>query len=324
MFIELSCPCGKALRVGDDHAGEAVRCPACGALLDVPAPGEALTAQRPPLGPPDEDDEPTDPPERPSEEAPRVEDFAARDLTRPADGMASPVQVGLAALLAGPLAGCLLLAHTYWKLGRRRAAGATLLAAPLLILALVLPGALREEGRLEPSPGLTACVWVGVALLAFGLQSGAYARHRDRGGRPASVRLVVWLSLLGVFLAFGSALGVALLHETFFGEQIVTFPQGDKVRYSSAVTEAEARALGQALQRAGVFGRESPADVRLHRRRGTYEVYVDVLPWEDWDAKKWYDGNLAGRLSREAFGGQRVRIRLFRTYGGTDTVESGP
>ncbi len=38
MPITFDCPCGKALRVGDEHAGRRVKCPACNTVGLVPAP----------------------------------------------------------------------------------------------------------------------------------------------------------------------------------------------------------------------------------------------------------------------------------------------
>ena len=38
MPITISCPCGKKLRVADEHAGKRVKCPACQAVSTVPAP----------------------------------------------------------------------------------------------------------------------------------------------------------------------------------------------------------------------------------------------------------------------------------------------
>jgi hypothetical protein len=38
MPITLSCPCGKILRVADQHVGKRVKCPACQAISTVPAP----------------------------------------------------------------------------------------------------------------------------------------------------------------------------------------------------------------------------------------------------------------------------------------------
>src|SRR5262245_20491705 len=46
MPIELTCPCGKRLRVADAFAGQRGQCPACGGLLQIPAcdAGVPLTA----------------------------------------------------------------------------------------------------------------------------------------------------------------------------------------------------------------------------------------------------------------------------------------
>jgi hypothetical protein len=42
MPIELTCPgCGKQLRLADEHAGKAGRCPACQATFQIPAAGPA-------------------------------------------------------------------------------------------------------------------------------------------------------------------------------------------------------------------------------------------------------------------------------------------
>ena len=86
MPIKITCQeCGKALRVADDYAGRRAKCPACGAVIPIPAAGRARTrpaahraaspptaageapqkprqaqkrslpAEMPPLPPPDED-----------------------------------------------------------------------------------------------------------------------------------------------------------------------------------------------------------------------------------------------------------------------------
>ena len=40
MPIEIQCPCGKTLNVGDDLAGGRVKCPVCGEILAVPDNGD--------------------------------------------------------------------------------------------------------------------------------------------------------------------------------------------------------------------------------------------------------------------------------------------
>ena len=38
MPITFNCPCGKTLRVPDAHAGRRAKCPACNAVVPIPAP----------------------------------------------------------------------------------------------------------------------------------------------------------------------------------------------------------------------------------------------------------------------------------------------
>src|SRR5262245_24745321 len=45
MAILIQCACGKQLQAREEQAGQRVRCPSCGAVLDVPA---AATAVQPP------------------------------------------------------------------------------------------------------------------------------------------------------------------------------------------------------------------------------------------------------------------------------------
>ncbi|RKY14781.1 MAG: hypothetical protein DRP63_07960 [Planctomycetota bacterium] len=46
MAIELTCPgCGKRLRVADSAAGKKGKCPACGAVVEIPTPGAEVSAK---------------------------------------------------------------------------------------------------------------------------------------------------------------------------------------------------------------------------------------------------------------------------------------
>lgn len=48
MPIELTCPgCGKQLRLADEHAGKAGRCPACQATFQIPTPGQEQSPSSP-------------------------------------------------------------------------------------------------------------------------------------------------------------------------------------------------------------------------------------------------------------------------------------
>jgi hypothetical protein len=50
--FQIACPCGQVLTVGPTMVGQAVRCPRCSTLLEVPSPDEsALNTGPPSIGP---------------------------------------------------------------------------------------------------------------------------------------------------------------------------------------------------------------------------------------------------------------------------------
>ena len=47
MPIDLTCSCGKRLRVGEEYAGRQGQCPSCGGLLEIPAASVVLPVSSP-------------------------------------------------------------------------------------------------------------------------------------------------------------------------------------------------------------------------------------------------------------------------------------
>lgn len=90
MPITLACGCGRTLRVGDEHAGRRIKCPACGAVTDLapPPPAPAPPAAPPPAPDPADADtvfevtdappprEPAGPRKGPKNRRPAVDDPA--------------------------------------------------------------------------------------------------------------------------------------------------------------------------------------------------------------------------------------------------------
>src|SRR5262249_42783992 len=137
MAIDLTCSCGKRLQVSDEYAGRQGQCPACGRVLDIPAPhadwpGMAVSllpsrteSVTPELGPTSIPEPvatdfaetplpiPPSPAERPL--------LLFREVSRPAYRLFSPGQIGLVAFLFGPGGGLLPLAINYYRLGKAAA-----------------------------------------------------------------------------------------------------------------------------------------------------------------------------------------------------------
>jgi hypothetical protein len=82
--FQIACPCGQVLTVGPTMVGQAVRCPRCATLLEVPAPDESALVAQPPS------------PEVKSDghwripEPPKRDNFIDEELKRDADKQAPP------------------------------------------------------------------------------------------------------------------------------------------------------------------------------------------------------------------------------------------
>jgi hypothetical protein len=48
MPITFNCPCGKTLRVPDEHAGRRAKCPTCGAVVPIPGPDPVFEVEEKP------------------------------------------------------------------------------------------------------------------------------------------------------------------------------------------------------------------------------------------------------------------------------------
>ncbi len=315
MLIERSCLCGKVLQV-EEHAGTSVHCPACGAVLPASAFVPALALDGPPTSK-DEDEEEeddTDEEDEEDEDATEVED--QEDDLKPVDGLATPMQLTTATMLAGPIAGAVLLTRNYWKMGNPWAASATVVGCVLLVLAAIW----LAEDNAGQAQALVAGVWIGVALLAYVLQAGALRRNSEAGGSPATTGALVVVGLACVLVTIGLAFFPDLADDA-----TVTFGEGESIGYRAPVTEDEARALGKQLQAVGIFDDTGETAVRLRHRRGAYEVSLVVQAgWND-PRQKRAAALLAGRISQQVFDGKPVRFRLCKKgFRAVTTMNSAP
>jgi hypothetical protein len=324
MPITIACPCGRQLRVGDEAAGRQGRCPVCGRILDIPLPDRPAALPAPPDAPgvdaPQPEDpilEGTPPPPAPAELPPWPE--PAADVAVPEYKLYSAAQVTLAAFLGSVLAGGVLLALNYRALGDRRA------AVWSVLLGLLALAALLGIGFTLPDPASTVvCLLLNIVGLVViyqitrGLQGARYEAHLDRGGRGGSTGAAVGIALLCGALAFACLFGLAFAYEALFGldtNQRVTFGIDEEVYYTGGATEAEARAVGRALQRNGFFDGRGGKTVQVSRGGGGFVVSFVVLrnTWDDPQAVAEFRA-IAGQLSREAFGGRPVEVRLCDEY----------
>jgi hypothetical protein len=200
--------------------------------------------------------------------------------TVPAYRLYSLGAIRLAAIVGSPLAGAILMAVNYARLGKKANAAVTVTVgivgmALLVLLAAQLPAGFTT-GNIAIPLGLAFGTW----RLAEALQGKALEAHADADGKFVSN----WAAF-----GIGSAICAPFLAAIFmplFTEMLVlptvTIGENDKVAYSGSVAKAEAEALGAALKQVGFF-RDKGTTVRLSRdEKGTLlSIAVKEGKWDD-------------------------------------------
>jgi hypothetical protein len=328
MPIDLTCSCGRQLRVADEFAGRQGRCPACGAVLDIPQ-RDALVSHSAP-SPHDEAQALTDtpglvgpaPPDSPEYATTRLSQYPAEgidepdELSRPTYKLYSPGCIGLVALLAGPVGAFILMTLNFWRLGKRRAAWMTIAVALITIAALMAISIVLPDSW--PSFLIGLPVFLVLWASAKALQGSAYDRHTDAGGSPASGWSAAGIALLGIGLYFGVFFLVFLTYDFFFNEgfgQKITYASGEEVYYAKGATEADARALGEALHKSGFFDGKGRKSVRVSLDGNRLVISFVVKDRVLRDPKMQDAFRTVGReASQQAFGGRPVVVELCDQY----------
>jgi len=312
MPIDLTCSCGKRLRVGDEFAGRQGQCPSCGGLLEIPAAGSIV-----PLGSPS----PRETAVTASVGAPAAVEPDSSDLpawsdwhepSRPWYKLYSPGCIGLVAFLTGPVGAFFLLILNYWRLGKPRAARLTIYAgvvtmAAVLILGFSLPESI--PGLLIGIP-LFVLIWIAARIL----QEDIYADHLRQGGQAASGWSAAGFGLLGLVLYLGIFYGAFSIYQQHlsagFGTRL-DFGGGEEVFYKNGATQADAWALGTFLRRDGYFNGQGPKSVRISRDGNRLVVDFVVQNWVFQDRPVQQEFRQLGQeISQQAFGGDPIEVHL--------------
>ena len=328
MPIDLTCSCGRQLRVADEFAGRQGRCPACGAVLEIPQ--RETFVSRPASPPLDEAQALTDTPglvgpaqsDSPEYAATRLPQYPAEgidepnELSRPAYKLYSPGCIGLVAFLAGPVGAFILMTLNFWRLGKRRAAWMTIAVALFTVAALMAINFVLPDSM----PWFMSWLFIGLPVFviqwasAKALQGSAYDAHVDAGGSPGSGWAAAGIALLGIVLYLGVFIPVFLAYDFFVDEgfgQKITYASGEEVYYAKGATEADARALGESLRQSGFFDGKGPKSVRVSLDGGRLVISFVVKDRVLRDLKLQDAFRTIGReASQQAFGGRPVVVEL--------------
>jgi hypothetical protein len=216
--------------------------------------------------------------------------------------------VGVATLLGTPVAGSILMALNYRRLGKTRAAVMTFLAGIGVTVFDIaafffLPGAWRWA---LPLVGVLTTFY-----FAIKVQGPLVKQHVSQGGKRGSLLIALGLGAAFYLLISIATLGptLSLLRTSFPTGGSVTIGTKDEVIYGHGATQKEAAALGQALKSQGFF-QDRGADVILWK--DTEGAIVSFCVKEGiWnDPKAVSDSAEIGRAIAPAIGGTPIKVRL--------------
>jgi hypothetical protein len=148
----------------------------------------------------------------------------------------------------------------------------------------------------------------GVARLA---QGELLRRHREAGGQEASAWLAGGIGGASFVVVCAAIVGIALL----VPPASVKYGPDQEVVYEDGATEAEARAVGDALKEQGYFGANGAAAVRLTKNGEVYELGFVVKDgtWNDDEMIKGFR-EIGANVRERALPGKRVRVLLLNEW----------
>jgi hypothetical protein len=223
--------------------------------------------------------------------------------------------VGLATFLGTPAAGSVLMALNYKRLGD------TSKAALAVVIGVLATGALVAIGLALPSGPLTTGLGFGSLFATIGLAKSLQGKtvedHRNAGGKVGSRWFGAAVGLIGLVIFFGAIFGYVMATSLPHGTRLAVGPK-DEIYYSGSATEADARALGEALKKDGFF-QDRGATVQLHKDADGTLLSFTVNEGV-WDDPKMVDGFAAvTRQVAGSVGGLPIKLRLLNTAGEVKT-----
>ena len=217
----------------------------------------------------------------------------------------SPGQVGLATFFGSPLAGGILLARNFYRLGERGRAWLPLVVAFLGTLGLFAIGASTEAPRFLGLVPLGLMIWYAEAQ-----QGARFKQHLERGGRRASHWHAIGIALATAAGILGAIFTVVLALD-HFTRNVVEVPPRGEVIYEAGATESEAKAVAKALSELDYFLNDRDITVVV-RHQGQHIVVGLVVTGEtviDRETEEWAHA-YAEPLSQRAFAGRPVDIEI--------------
>jgi hypothetical protein len=221
--------------------------------------------------------------------------------------------VALATFLGSPVAGSILMAINYKRLGK----GGN--AAAAVLLGVVSTAAAIALGYFIPATYTTAVAVVLVVAMravAQALQGPSVEQHVRQGGALSSKWAASGVGLVFLVLIFGGIFGGVLLFEMggVFQSSVVIGSK-DKVYCVGPTTKEQARTLGAVLQKIGYFS-DRGATVFLAEGKGSATAVSFAVRDGAWTQPETIAGfEEIGREIAPAVGGFPLKVLLLNTAG---------
>lgn len=193
-----------------------------------------------------------------------------------------PESVGMASFLATPLAGAILHASNHWMLGAHASAALSVVLGAFATAVLFLLGSVLPQSLAAATLPLQLIVVFTMRSIARGwvedngidyAVSNQQARFRQR---TPVVLIGACVATLFVVLYAAGGLRWSRVPQTP-RHRVVSINSHSVVAYGSSVSETEARTLGDAFVRFGVFNNETNRSVTLERIDQTLVLSVPMI-----------------------------------------------
>lgn len=196
----------------------------------------------------------------------------------PAGAFYDTGSVGIATFLGSPIAGTVLMAINYRRMGKP-SAGVVAVLLGILATALALGSGFVIKGN-SGSSAIAIGMLIATIAAARQLQGPTIDAHRAAGGKIASRWLGAGIGLLIGIVVFGAIILYVVFHSGLPGTRLAIGE--DEIYYSGSATEIEARALGDALKKEG-FLTNKGVSIQLDKSGGktTISFVVQDGVWND-------------------------------------------
>ncbi len=210
--------------------------------------------------------------------------------------------VWIATLFGSPVAGTILAAINYRRLGKPGAGVAMVIGGVILTALLILLGIAVPNDSLRAMPIVAVVV---VASTIKAMQGSDVARHVSLGGNLGSRWTAFGIGIATLVPIVAVITGVVMLQT--WGSK-VTFGN-DEITIAGSASRKDAQALGESLRSMGYFtGKGATVDLSKDKSGVTVSFMVQEGAWE----KQEYIGSFweIGHTVASSVGGLPIKVRL--------------